>query len=62
MQATLTETHTITSPEKRIWIVGFQDAAHYINLTFFNKAEARAFKQVWDNLSRKPLISVRTAL
>lgn len=62
MKTQLTETHTITGPENRIWIVRFQDGAHRISLTYFTKKAARAFKEFWDNQDKQPLISISPAV
>ena len=45
MKATLKETHTVTLPERRIWIVGYRG----ISFTFYRKQPAKAFKTILDD-------------
>lgn len=51
MKATLKETHTVTNPEHRIWVVKYQ----CISFTFTRKQPAKALKVILD--AAQPTIS-----
>jgi len=52
MKATLKETSTVTTPEQRIWIVGYKN----ISLTFRSKKAAKDCKAILD--SATPTITI----
>ena len=53
MKATLKETSTITIPEKRIWIVEYQQ----VSFTFKLKKSAKEFKTILDE--NTPIITIK---
>ena len=55
MKTTLTETHTATTPERRIWIVLYQG----ISFTFKRKAPAKQLKAILD--TDTPTTTIRQA-